>query len=256
MRTAALAVYGGDLLPDDPYEPWADQPRQRLRLRHREVLRRAERWVDLVTIDPTDEAAHIAVMRTLLAAGDHAGARRQFEMLRHVLRQELDVEPGAEAAALHRQAVASPTVAVAPTPTTTSPLPPVLELLADDTTFVGRTAERTRAAPAVGPRPGRAHAVRARHRRAGDRQEPHRRRAGDGGPRRRRSGPARVVPRGRGRAVRAVPRGDGRGRRFDRRAHGPQRRARRHRRLAHGQRVDGAGAPRPRGHPLVDIDDP
>ena len=51
---AALDAWAGDLLPDDPYAPWAFQPRQRAELLHRELLRRAGRWAELVTVDPTD----------------------------------------------------------------------------------------------------------------------------------------------------------------------------------------------------------
>src|SRR5690606_6248476 len=60
---AALACWTGELLPEDPYEPWAEAPRQRLQLLHVELLRRAGRWDELVALDPTDEAAHLALMR-------------------------------------------------------------------------------------------------------------------------------------------------------------------------------------------------
>ena len=65
-------------------------------------------------------------------------------------------------------------------------LPPALALLADDTTFVGRTARAGGAAPAVAAGAGRAHADRLRHRRGRDGQEPPRCRARCRRPRRRR----------------------------------------------------------------------
>jgi DNA-binding SARP family transcriptional activator len=40
---SALETYAGGLLPDDPYESWTAQPRQRLEMLHRELLRRAGR---------------------------------------------------------------------------------------------------------------------------------------------------------------------------------------------------------------------
>ena len=59
----ALVHYGGELLPDDLYEPWTFEPRERAHLRRRDLLRRAGRWYDLIAVDPTDEDAHVAVMR-------------------------------------------------------------------------------------------------------------------------------------------------------------------------------------------------
>jgi DNA-binding SARP family transcriptional activator/pimeloyl-ACP methyl ester carboxylesterase len=97
---AALAAYGGDLLPDDAYDEWALLPRQRLQRRHRDLLRRAGRWVELVEVDPTDEEAHVAIMREALAVGDRAGARRQFEVLERMLHDELGIGPSSEALAL------------------------------------------------------------------------------------------------------------------------------------------------------------
>ena len=85
----ALDRYHGELLPDDPYEEWAFVPRERLQLRYRELLRAAQRWDELVLLDPTDEAAHVGRMERLLDAGDRAGARRQFESLERVLHAEL-----------------------------------------------------------------------------------------------------------------------------------------------------------------------
>ena len=101
---AALDRYGGELLPDDLYEPWTFEPRERTHLRRRDLLRRAGRWYDLIAVDPTDEDAHVAVMRVMLDAGDRSGVRHQFEMLERVLREELAAEPGPEAVELHRRA--------------------------------------------------------------------------------------------------------------------------------------------------------
>lgn len=74
---AALARYAGDLLPFDLYEDWTSAHRQRLQLLQRHLLRRAGRFEQLVAIDPTDEDAHVAIMRARLDAGDRTGALRQ-----------------------------------------------------------------------------------------------------------------------------------------------------------------------------------
>ena len=93
----ALACYRGDLLPFDPYEDWAFHPRQRLQLRHRELLRRSGRFDQLIALDPTDEDGHVGVMRGLLRRGDRPGVLRQFDALASVLEQELGVGPSVEA---------------------------------------------------------------------------------------------------------------------------------------------------------------
>jgi DNA-binding SARP family transcriptional activator/pimeloyl-ACP methyl ester carboxylesterase len=100
----AFAAYTGPLLPDDQYEDWAFLPRERLELRYREVLRAARRWDDLVALDPTDEEAHVGKIEALLEAGDRAGARRQFEVLERILRDELGIGPSAESVAVFGRA--------------------------------------------------------------------------------------------------------------------------------------------------------
>jgi DNA-binding SARP family transcriptional activator len=71
---AALDAWTGDLLPDDLYASWTIQPRQRAAMLHRELLRRAGRWAELLTVDSTDEEAHLGVAQDLLAVGDRSGA--------------------------------------------------------------------------------------------------------------------------------------------------------------------------------------
>ncbi|HEY2949677.1 MAG TPA: hypothetical protein VGJ53_14990, partial [Micromonosporaceae bacterium] len=44
----AIGLYAGDLLPDDRYEDWAAAPRERLRARYLQALRRAGEWERLV----------------------------------------------------------------------------------------------------------------------------------------------------------------------------------------------------------------
>jgi DNA-binding SARP family transcriptional activator/pimeloyl-ACP methyl ester carboxylesterase len=93
----ALSLYTGELLPDDRYEAWTDSRRAHLAHVHRQLLRAAGRWSELVLVDPTDEAAHVAMMRLHLERGDRAAALAQYDRLAEVLDAELGVEPGAEA---------------------------------------------------------------------------------------------------------------------------------------------------------------
>jgi DNA-binding SARP family transcriptional activator/pimeloyl-ACP methyl ester carboxylesterase len=111
---AALTAWTGDLLPDDPYAPWAFQPRQRAELLRRELLRRVGRWAELVMMDPTDEQAHLGVAQGLLAAGDRAGALRQLNLLEQTLKDELGIGLSPEAYHLRAQVLDTPVTAPVP----------------------------------------------------------------------------------------------------------------------------------------------
>jgi DNA-binding SARP family transcriptional activator len=105
-RTASAAAdaYPGDLLPLDRYEAWAEEPRDRLRLLYLRMLRQAGRWHDIVKTDPTDESAHVELVRALAGAGDRRSALHQLERLERGLR-ELGVFPGPEAVHLRHELV-------------------------------------------------------------------------------------------------------------------------------------------------------
>lgn len=94
---SALHAYAGPLLPDDLYEPWAEEARNALRLLHLDLLRLAGRWEDVLREDPADEQAHLALIRTSADRGDVRRALRQFERMDHALRHELGTSPSAEA---------------------------------------------------------------------------------------------------------------------------------------------------------------
>lgn len=104
---AAAARYGGQLLPEDRYEPWAEDERDRLQLRYRQVLRQAGRWLELADLDPTDEEAQLAVMRRYAEQGDRRAALRHFERLDRALHRELGVGPSDEALALRDSLLAA-----------------------------------------------------------------------------------------------------------------------------------------------------
>ena len=91
----ALAAYGGELLPTDRYEPWLQERREQLRLRHLELLRLDEAWDALVELDPSDELAHLALMRRHVADGDRHAALRQFERLTRPCTGNSGCAPGA-----------------------------------------------------------------------------------------------------------------------------------------------------------------
>lgn len=90
----AADAYGGELLPDDAYEAWTEQLRERLRLLHTDLLRLAGRWQELVAADPADEGANLALVDALATAGQPAAALRQLERLDRAMRRELGVAPG------------------------------------------------------------------------------------------------------------------------------------------------------------------
>jgi len=104
----AAAGYAGELLPEDRYEQWVQQPRERLRRLYLDLLRGAELWERLVAEEPTDEAACRALMRRQLAAGNARAALSQFHLLRAALAQELGVAPTAESLELHQEVARAP----------------------------------------------------------------------------------------------------------------------------------------------------
>lgn len=111
----AVALYGGELLPTDPYEDWP--------VARREALHRA--WegavLDLAAVDlaagepkaavaplelllaadPTYEAAHRALMRAYAATGQRDRALRQYNRCRSALEEELGSEPDEETNSLY-----------------------------------------------------------------------------------------------------------------------------------------------------------
>ncbi len=111
----AAELHTGALLPEDPYEPWLDEARDRLRLRHLQTLRAARLWDRVAELDPVDEEAHRALITADLTAGNRQGALRRFERLREILQRELGVTPDARSLELYRQAQ-GPTRDAPPTP--------------------------------------------------------------------------------------------------------------------------------------------
>src|SRR5690242_13329935 len=104
---AALALYGGELLPADRYEEWAETRREQLSQSYLDLLRLDGQWEAVAELDPGDERAHLALMRRHAANGDRHAALRQFDRLDRALRQELGLAPGPEASALRDRLLAA-----------------------------------------------------------------------------------------------------------------------------------------------------
>ena len=103
---AAIALYRGELLPDDLSEAWAEEPRIRLQSRFEQLLRGARRWHHLVRLDPVNEEAHVELLREAVLAGDRVTALRRYAEMERVLRKELGVPPSPEAVALRERVLA------------------------------------------------------------------------------------------------------------------------------------------------------
>ena len=104
----AAAIFTGELLPDDRYVEWAEKPRERLRLLHLDVLRQAGDWERVIVEDPTDEAAHRALMERYAATGNRSAALAQFHRLSEVLAQEIGISPSLESLARYREIARAP----------------------------------------------------------------------------------------------------------------------------------------------------
>jgi DNA-binding SARP family transcriptional activator/tetratricopeptide (TPR) repeat protein len=113
-----LELGGRDLLPGDVFEDWLVAPRERLRTRWQRLALaaadhlagdgrngEAHELVDRVLErDPTDEAAHRLAIGLYGAEGRHHAARRQFDLCRSALREQLDIDPSPETRAAFESA--------------------------------------------------------------------------------------------------------------------------------------------------------
>jgi predicted ATPase len=148
----ALGLYGGGLLPEDRYEPWADARRSALAELHTTLcLELAELHEDAaaavailqraLVADPLAEPAHRALMRLYAGTGRRQQALSQYQLLRQGLNAELAAEPDPATRVLYQQLLApAPAAAAAPH----GNLPRRL------TSFVGRERERADIAQLLG----------------------------------------------------------------------------------------------------------
>lgn len=109
-RLAALELYNGPFLAGlslgggIDFEHWAENKRSEIHASVKQVFRSvvadssdpavqtrlARDWVQL---DPLDDEAHHALIESLAATGDRAGALEQFRLYTDMIRKELGVEP-------------------------------------------------------------------------------------------------------------------------------------------------------------------
>ena len=117
---AALAIYRGELLPEDLYEDWTAVRREQLRSQKESLLNRLaavceasadsgqaiEAYRQLVASNPCNEAAHCGLVRLHAALGQRHLAVEQFRVCKDVLRRELDVEPEPATVQLYERVLA------------------------------------------------------------------------------------------------------------------------------------------------------
>ncbi len=104
---AALALYTGDLLPEDRYEDWASSRRNLLRQTHLGLMLDLVRLLEaqrayqeaiacletLFRLDPTNEEAHAVFMRLQALTGHPQTALAYYQTLERILQQEVGATP-------------------------------------------------------------------------------------------------------------------------------------------------------------------
>jgi len=114
---AALALYLGQLLIEDPYEDWATLRREQLREVYQGLLARLahlhesqgsyqrsiERHKQLLECDVANETVHRDIMRLYALTGNRHQALRQYQLCVETIRRELDTEPDPSTTALRDQ---------------------------------------------------------------------------------------------------------------------------------------------------------
>jgi DNA-binding SARP family transcriptional activator len=116
----AIDLYSGELLPEDRYEEWTEEHRQRLREIHLSLLLglahlqeeredhdgAVEALMEVLAEDPAREEAHVGLMRLHALRGRQGDALRQYERLEEALSRELGAKPGATSRALREEIAA------------------------------------------------------------------------------------------------------------------------------------------------------
>jgi DNA-binding SARP family transcriptional activator len=113
---AALELYKGDFLTNYLYAEWTVLPRQRLAYLYQQALLiQAEIWLEkqeyrqalqaseqVLALEPWQEKATLVGMKSCLASGDRAGARRIYRRLKNSLKEELKIQPTVELQRLYK----------------------------------------------------------------------------------------------------------------------------------------------------------
>ena len=119
---AAIDLYAGELLPEDRYEEWTEIRRQELRRTFLALLvelaglyeeRGGEEAAPAVQVlqralaeEPTNEEAHVGLMRLYASSGRSGEALRQYVQLSEALTEALGAEPTASTRALSEEIAA------------------------------------------------------------------------------------------------------------------------------------------------------
>lgn len=119
LYRAAIALWQGELLPEDLYEDWAASRRETLHQEAAAVLAELAEALEargeldeaagLVrrahAMDPTDEEAARALLRVLALSGHRSEAMTVYQSLCEALERELGTRPAVETVQLHEQIV-------------------------------------------------------------------------------------------------------------------------------------------------------
>ena len=119
---AAIDLYAGELLPEDRYEEWTESRREELRQTFLALLvelaglyeeRGGEEEAPamqalqrVLAEEPTNEEAHVGLMRLYASSGRSGEALRQYGRLSEALSGELGAEPSASSRALSEEIAA------------------------------------------------------------------------------------------------------------------------------------------------------
>jgi DNA-binding SARP family transcriptional activator len=113
----ALAIWGGEPLPDDAYADWAATHRQQFSSLHLEALEGGSRaalmlgdWAVAVQLahaavsaEPLREMSNMLLVTALARTGDQVGALEAFKRYRRMLADELGLDPSSEAYEIENQ---------------------------------------------------------------------------------------------------------------------------------------------------------
>jgi DNA-binding SARP family transcriptional activator len=116
---SALAIYQGDFLPDDAYNDWAVDARERLRTHYHKALEDAGEIAELLedrgkaayfydlrfSSDPCNEKSCRWLMAWHLANGHRSEAVRVYERCERALSRDLDTEPEEQTRKVYRRII-------------------------------------------------------------------------------------------------------------------------------------------------------
>jgi predicted ATPase/DNA-binding SARP family transcriptional activator/DNA-binding CsgD family transcriptional regulator len=153
----AVELYAGELLPGDRYEEWAQGRREELRRLYLALLLElaslheegGEHDAGIVVLlralaeDPALEEAHAALMRLYALSGRRTLALAQYERLRKILADKLEIEPDASTRNLYEE-IAAGTFPFADPTATAAKEPPVEgkhNLPSPRSSIIGRESE-------------------------------------------------------------------------------------------------------------------